>query len=82
MKNRTLAEQFADGATKGKTGSMFIEGDAIYSYGYHFVIARRTVNGFQITARKYSPTTSRHTSETLRALTATGKTVEHIDELK
>ena len=63
MSHKTLAEAFKNGATKGKAGNTFIEGDKLYSYGYHFIIAQRDGNGgFYVTDRKYSQSTSHQTS--------------------
>lgn len=84
MTNKQIAEKFANGATNGQntSKSMFIDGDKIYSYGYHFVIATRTANGFDFTNRKYSNTTAKHKNDTLKALEATGQTVTRVDDLK
>lgn len=71
MTNRQLIEQWCDhlcgSATpsngKNSNGSLFYEWDTLYSYGYHFPIAR-----FQggrcvlFNTSKYSHTTSRHQS--------------------
>ena len=64
MTNKEIAKRFAEGARTGKNanGSLFIEGDTIYSYGYHFPLARRdekTMTAIR-NARKYSVTTSKH----------------------
>ncbi|MCP3684450.1 MAG: hypothetical protein GY861_17360 [bacterium] len=63
-----LAESFRNGATSGKSNTMFIEGDTIYSYGYHFPIARRFGDKFLFTTNKYSITTAKHKSEVSSAL--------------
>lgn len=84
MTNKQIAEKFAEGATKGKASNdtLFIEGDTIYSYGHHFAIARRVApNSYQITARKYSSTTSRHCSHVRMALHFAGATVEEVETL-
>lgn len=60
MTNEQLVEAFANGATKGKSNSMFIEGNVIYSYGKHFPLAIRVSKGFLINTDKYSVTTSKH----------------------
>lgn len=61
MKNSDLARAFAEGATKGKADNMFIDGDTIYSYGYHFPIAKRiSKKVVWLNTSKYSVTTSRH----------------------
>lgn len=60
MTNEQLVEEFANGATKGKSSSMFIEGNVIYSYGKHFPLAARVSTGFLINTDKFSVTTSKH----------------------
>jgi len=62
MNNTQLALRFFEGATKGKGSNMFIEGDTIYSYGYHFKIAVR-YNGYCLfNSKSYSHSTSKHQS--------------------
>jgi hypothetical protein len=72
MKNRNVAEQFVRGNEKLKTQHLFIEGNVLYSYGYHFPMAIRLVLGnefkFILNNDKYSRTTSRHKTELLREL--------------
>lgn len=58
---------------RNATGSMFFEGDTIYSYGRHFPIARHTkaLDGRAIalfTTRRHSVTTAKHIGEVRRAL--------------
>lgn len=60
VSNSELARRFAAGETKGKGSHMFIEGDTIYSYGYHFPVARRTPQGMLFNSKGYSSTTARH----------------------
>jgi len=48
MNNKQVAGAFARGE-KGKSNNMFINGDKIYSYGYHFTIAKRLPNDCRIT---------------------------------
>lgn len=60
MKNRGLAEEFASGTTKGMSSNMFIEGDTIYSYGWHFPIAKRIGNEYLLNTKRYSRTTTAH----------------------
>ena len=38
---------------------MFIEGDTLYSYGYHFPLAKRVEGGFWVNPDRYSVTTSK-----------------------
>ena len=61
--NYQVAHEFAYGARSGKSLNMFIDGDCIYSYGYHFCIAKR-VNEDTIlfTTRSYSVSTTSHCS--------------------
>jgi hypothetical protein len=42
LSNKKVAEAFANGKAMGASGNMFISGDTVYSYGYHFPIARMT----------------------------------------
>ena len=67
--NQTLSKWFADGSQRGSSNSMFIEGSVIYSYGYHFPIARIVNdNTVLFTNRGYSNTTAKHKSNVLNAL--------------
>jgi hypothetical protein len=69
-----IAERFSKGAISGKASSMFIDGDTIYSYGYHFPIARHTKLLFKaqqvvlFNSRGYSSSTARHKMRTAQAL--------------
>ena len=67
--NKDIAEHakmhdFMAGMHEGRRygGHLFIEGRAIYSYGYHFPIALRLIDGWVFNTDKYSVTTSRHQS--------------------
>lgn len=82
MTNKDLAIKFAQGSTKGKTKNMFIEGDKIYSYGYHFVIAKRVFGGFEITTSKYSQSTARQVSYVNFQIRQTGLEVTEVENLK
>jgi len=62
MNNKTLAKKFAEGATKGTGSNMFIEGDTIYSYGYHFKIAVRYSTVVLLNSKDYSHSTQRQKS--------------------
>jgi hypothetical protein len=65
MTNQQIITKFVNGATTGKNSnrSLFIEGDTIYSYGYHFPLARRLGGGdFWVNPDKYSVTTSKQQS--------------------
>jgi hypothetical protein len=70
--NRSIADDFASGATKGKGSNMFIDGDTIYSYGRHFPIATRIDGQFYLTTHTYSVSTARHISEVRNALIRAG----------
>jgi hypothetical protein len=79
MTNTQLAERFANTEKEGKANSMFIDGDTIFSYGYHFPIARKTdktdENGRKIvlfTDRGYSMTTAKHKNQVWGALAQAG----------
>ena len=73
VSNNKILENFTNGEIKGKnaTGSLFIEHDTIYSYGYHYPLARRVSdNKYIVNNRKVSKTTSRHANE-LKGILAT-----------
>lgn len=76
MTNYQVAEAFAMGASTGRSDNMFIEGNVIYSYGYHFKIAERLADKILFTTRKYSRTTGRHKSYVLTALKMQGLKIE------
>ena len=67
-KNNDLAKSFTAGATEGDASNMFIRGDTIYSYGYHFPLARRISGGFIVNSDTYSATTNTHQSYIRNAL--------------
>ena len=80
MRHDEVAKRFANGATKGKGCNVFIDGDTIYSYGYHFPIARRVREGggegyegrvvaYLFNSDSYSSSTSKHQSYVRGALT-------------
>lgn len=52
----------------GKGGSIFFEGQTIYSYGYHFPIATIKDDVVFFTTRSYSSTTAKHISKTRNAV--------------
>ena len=61
--HRDLASLFSEGAEKGKGCNMFIDGDTIFSYGYHFPIAKRIEPDFYIfNSSGYSSSTAKHKS--------------------
>lgn len=66
--NSELAHTYANQSqNSGRSSSMFFEGSTIYSYGYHFPIARIMTNeqgqeALLFTTRGYSNTTGKHIS--------------------
>ena len=70
MNGRNVAKVWASGeqAQSYGRGKLFTAGEAIFSYGAHFPIARFTVDNktgekvVRFTTRKFSPTTSKHCS--------------------
>jgi hypothetical protein len=69
VSNKKLAQMFAGGARKGRSNSMFIEDDVVYSYGHHFPIAVRRRRGeYDFNEDRYSNTTARHKSHIRNAL--------------
>lgn len=85
MTNQKVAEMFADRKSETVRGraiqsmSMFVNGDTVFSYGYHFPIARHTEkvdeHGKPIvlfTNRGYSNTTAKHKNHVYFALLNAG----------
>lgn len=78
MSHYELARRFAIGATKGRGWNMFIENDSIYSYGYHFPVAKKTDKTFAgkpiyfFNSKGYSITTAKHKNYVYGALTQAG----------
>jgi len=66
MKSQSeLVENFVNhNATRGKASNMFVDGNILYSYGYHFPLLVRLDWGYLQNADRYSPTTSQHQSLT------------------
>ena len=63
--NASLVATFVSRAQsegRNSTGSIFFDGNIIYSYGRHFPIAKIVGNTILITTRGYSNTTARHVS--------------------
>lgn len=76
MNNAQLAQNFAQGDTSGKTGHMFIDGNIIYSYGYHFPIASLIGARYALfNSDGYSNTTARHKSHVYSALLEADKII-------
>jgi hypothetical protein len=69
MNNSQVGQKFADGAIKGHSSNMYIEGDTVYSYGYHFPIAVRLANGqYLFNCDTYSNSTARHKNHVLSVI--------------
>ncbi len=70
MTNKQIINKFVNGAESGKNsnGSLFIEGDTLYSYGYHYPLARRENGKFWVNGERYSVTTSKQASMVRRAI--------------
>ena len=70
-KNTDVIEEFCNfGDNKTiKSGSLFFEGDTLFSYDYHFPLCIRLKNGFIINSDGYSMTTSTHKGHLVRELT-------------
>lgn len=88
-----IAEAFAEGNTDAKAradrsfpdGRVFIEGDTIYSFGYHFPIAMRTGERMAVfNTDKFSNTTSKQQREIRSALESKGFEIREVNtqELK
>lgn len=66
--NYDIAHDFAYGYESGRSCNMFIDDDCIYSYGYHFCIAKRVGRGtLLMTTQGYSQSTAKHISYVERA---------------
>ena len=67
MNRIEIRKAWLAGATTGRGSNLFIEGDCIYSYGHHFIIAVRRRDGenyiwYVCNTDRYSVTTARHKS--------------------
>ena len=64
--------------SEGKAGNIFFEGDKIYSYGYHYVMANKVTNKGKTViltnSNGYSVSTTQHESHMNRALYGLGYT--------
>lgn len=58
--NSEVVQAFREGNGEARAGSIFAEGDTLYSYGHHFPLALRLSELYLINADKYSITTSAH----------------------
>ena len=75
MTNSQVAQRFANGETltsRGNTiegSNMFIDGQTVFSYGYHFPIARLVGAHYAIfNSNGYSNSTAKHKNHVLSAL--------------
>lgn len=67
--HKDIAQAFAYGETKLKGSRMFIDNNAVYSFGYHFPIACRLESGtFLFNKDGYSQSTTRHKNMVRAAL--------------
>lgn len=84
LRNDTVADLFAGGATEGESNSMFIERNVVYSYGHHFPIAVREEGVVYFNSDSYSMTTAHHKGFVRRALAERGINVvmKNTEELK
>jgi len=79
--NTDIGRAWASGKyERGKGSNIFFEGDTIYSYGYHFKIARKVGEGvYLFNARGYSPTTSKQQTQVRRGLSGKVFTVVSLE---
>jgi hypothetical protein len=75
MKNSDVAQAFANGSIEAFGSNMFIDGNAIYSYGRHFPMALRLTDYFVFNDDKYSVTTGKHKGYVFRAIENRGKVI-------
>lgn len=85
--NKALAQAFAEGASKGRSNNMFIEGTTIYSYGYHWPLATWSQDDqgnpvVYLNANRRSVTTTNHTSYVRQALLSAGVNVVESLQIK
>lgn len=81
MTNREIAQAFANGATKGRSGNgtLIISGNVIYSYGDHWPLAYRDSNGTaHVNDSKYSVTTSKHKGLVAGHLSYAGFQIDYV----
>jgi hypothetical protein len=69
MNNREVAHLWANQSrASGKGSNFFFEGPTIYSYGYHFPIARHVGSVILFTTDSYSSSTAKHKAYTRQAI--------------
>jgi hypothetical protein len=83
LKNSEIAEMFAHGEIKGYNKHMYIEGSTIYSYGYHFPIAKRYgKNLYLFNSHGYSNTTRHHKSLVMQVISSHNAIIIHLPDCK
>ncbi len=60
LSHERVVSKFTDGDESGKGANIYIDGDVMYSYGYHFPLMVRCNAGYVLNADKYSVSTSQH----------------------
>lgn len=65
--NQEVADAWAMGC-RAESNHMFTDGETIYSYGYHFPIAKKVNGHVLFNHTRYSVTTSKHQSHVRRAM--------------
>ena len=59
-KNEDVVYNFVNDLSNIKTPNLFFEDNVLYSYGYHFPLCIKLINGYVINLNGYSMTTARH----------------------
>jgi hypothetical protein len=76
MKNKDIAKIFAISKAEKKTKHLFIDYSAIYSYGYHFIIAEKIGTKIALfNTRNFSKSTTCHKNLVKSALLNNGYTL-------
>jgi hypothetical protein len=55
---KELFNAFLQGKRKAKCGNVFIEDGVLYSYGQHYILAKRKNGGIWVNDERYSQSTS------------------------
>jgi len=72
VKNENVVYEFINGNNdKIKTKHLFFENNILYSYGYHYPLCIKLLNGYVVNLNGYSNTTARHKSILCYALNNT-----------
>lgn len=69
MKNEDVVKEFINSHNEVKTKHLFIERNVLYSYGYHFPLCIKLIDGFIINLDGYSNTTANHKGILIRKVT-------------